>query len=207
MAVTSDNSRKAGHQDQVLLKGSPYHGSPEIASAQLKNGHWAFGSKKLVARLLSPKVSLWRYSLEAWPIALIPSVLLFVLASGLLALAGVSLESIAPPAREVSVSTFLGAVIFAPIVETLVLIGGIKILGCISSRPVVVAMMSALVWGILHGIFGALWFFGAVWSFFVFSCAYLAWRDRSFKAGFIAASVPHALVNLTAMSILLFKPV
>lgn len=207
MALTSDNSREAGHQDQFLLKGSPHHGSQEIASAQLKNGHWAFGSKKLVARLLSPKVSLWRYCLEAWPIALIPSVLLFVLATGLLALAGVSLESIAPPAREVSVSTFLGAVIFAPIVETLVLIGGIKILGSISSRPVVVAMMSALAWGFFHGIFGALWFFGTVWSFFVLSCAYLAWRDRSFKAGFIAASVPHALVNLTAMCMLLFKPV
>ena len=42
-----------------------------------------FRSTKLVARLLSPKVSLWRYSLEAWPIALIPSVLLFALAAGL----------------------------------------------------------------------------------------------------------------------------
>lgn len=199
--------QKRGHQNQFPLKGSPHHGSAQIASAQLKNGHWTFGSKKLVARLLSPKVPLWRYSLEAWPIALIPSVLLFVLASGLLALAGVSLESVAPPAREVSVSTFLGVVIFAPIVETLVLIGGIKILGSISSRHAAVAMMSALAWGFFHGIFGALWFFGTVWSFFVFSCAYLAWRSQSFKAGFIAASVPHALINLTAMCMLLLKPV
>lgn len=205
--MTSENSRKAGHQDQFRLKSSPHHESPEITSAPLKNGPWACRSKKLVARLLSPNISLWRYSLEAWPIALIPSVLLFALATGLLALAGVSLESVAPPAREVSVSSFLGVVIFAPIVETLVLIGGIKILGSISSRPVVVAMMSALAWGFFHGIFGALWFFGTVWSFFVLSCAYLAWRDRSLRAGFIAASVPHALVNLTAMCMLLLKPV
>ncbi len=189
------------------MKGSAHQGSSEIASAQPKNGHRVFRSTKLVARLLSPKVSLWRYSLEAWPIALIPSVLLFALAAGLFALLGFSLESIAAPAREVSVSNFLGAVIFAPIVETLVLIGGIKILGSVSSRPVVVAMLSALVWGLFHGSFGALWFFGTVWSFFVLSCAYLAWRGRSFKAGFIAASVPHALVNLTAMSIIVLETV
>ena len=207
MAVSSENSRKAGHQDQFRSKSSPHHESPEITSAPLKTGPWAFRSRKLVARLLSPNISLWRYSLEAWPIALIPSVLLLVLAAGLFALAGVSFESVAPPAREVSVSSFLGVVIFAPIVETLILIGGIKVLGSISSCPVVVAMMSALVWGLLHGSFGALWFFGSVWSFFVLSCAYLAWRDQSFIAGFIAASVPHVLVNLTAMSMLLLKPV
>ena len=200
------NDQKGGHQNQFLLKGSPHHGSPEIASAQLKNGHWIFRRIKLVSRLLSPKVSLWRYSLEVWPIALIPSVLLFVLATGLFALAGVSLESITPPAREVSVSNFLGVVIFAPSVETLILIGGIKVLESISSRPVVVAMMSALVWGLFHGSFGALWFFGTVWSFFVFSCAYLAWRCRSFQAGFIAASVPHVLVNLTSMCIIVLDP-
>ena len=201
------DDRKGGHRNQFLLKGSPHHGSREFASAQLRNGHWSFQSIKLGTRLLSPKVSLWRYSLEAWPIALIPSVLLIVLATGLFALAGVSLESIAPPAREVSILNFLGVVIFAPIVETLVLIGGIKILGNISRRPVVVAMMSALVWGLLHGSFGALWFFGTVWSFFVFSCAYLAWRCQSFKAGFIAASVPHALVNLTSICVIVLETV
>jgi hypothetical protein len=93
-------------------------------------------------------------------------------------------------------------VIFAPIVETLVLIGGIKVLELISRRSVVLAMLSALAWGLLHGSLGALWFFGTIWSFFVFSCAYLAWRSRSFQAGFIAASMPHALVNLTAMCLI-----
>jgi hypothetical protein len=98
-------------------------------------------------------------------------------------------------------------VIFAPIVETFVLIGGIKLLEIISSRPVVLAMLSALVWGLLHGSFATLWFFGTVWSFFVFSSAYLAWRSRSFKAGFIAASMPHALVNLTSMCVIMLGTV
>ena len=170
----------------------------------LLDGHWLLGDMKPFTRLLTPDVPQWKYALEAWPIALMPSALLLALAMGTFTIAGVPLESIAPPDSGSSVSAIFGEVIFAPVVETLFLALGVNILGSFSDRPWVVAVLSALGWGSLHAIFGAIWFFGTVWSFFVFSCAYLAWRCRSFKAGFVAASVPHAFVNLSAMSWVMF---
>jgi len=92
------------------------------------------------------------------------------------------------------------AVVVAPVVETALL--GLLVRGLLklSSRPIFVATISALTWGALHGAFGLLWFFGTVWSFFVFSCAYIGWRERSSREAFIAAAAPHALVNLVVMS-------
>jgi hypothetical protein len=55
--------------------------------------------------------------------------------------------------------------------------------------------------GGFHAAFGVIWFFGTVWSFLVFSCAYIGWRPVSFKEAFLAAWIPHVLINLTAMSI------
>lgn len=161
----------------------------------------AFMFIRPIKRLLSPSVPLWRYCLEAWPIALIPSGLLVILAFGVFMLVGTPIEMVAAPSRTASLSDFFGVVIFAPIMETFILAGVLNVLGRMVGRPVVVAMLSACFWGLFHGFFGALWFFGSVWSFFVFSCAYLAWRESSFKASFVAASVPHALVNLTAMAL------
>lgn len=58
---------------------------------------------------------------------------------------------------------------------------------------------SALAWGGLHAWFHPLWFFGTVWSFYVFSLGYLAWRPVSYKHALGAAAVPHALVNASAL--------
>jgi hypothetical protein len=52
----------------------------------------------------------------------------------------------------------------------------------------------------LHALLDPLWFFGTVWSFFVMSCAFLGWRKCSYRRAFIAASVPHVLINLTVMT-------
>jgi len=63
----------------------------------------------------------------------------------------------------------------------------------------VVATLSALVWGCLHGLADPLFFgkfFGTVWNFFVYSCAYLAWRKVSFAHAYVATATPHALHNL-----------
>lgn len=62
------------------------------------------------------------------------------------------------------------------------------------------AASSAVIWGLAHALFGALWFFGTVWAFFVFSCAYMAWRKVSFWHGYAAATAPHAAINLLAFA-------
>jgi hypothetical protein len=81
--------------------------------------------------------------------------------------------------------------------ETLLLAFVLNILSNWIKPKLPVAAISALLWGGLHGLYAPIWFFGTVWSFFVFSCAFLAWRERSFRAAFVAAALPHALVNLT----------
>ena len=45
-----------------------------------------------------------------------------------------------------------------------------------------------------------LWFVGTAWSFFVFSCLYLTWRRVSFRHAYVAALVPHMLINGTVMA-------
>lgn len=97
---------------------------------------------------------------------------------------------------------FFGAVVFAPVFETFMLAGLLGVLLSTSLRPTACAAISAVLWGGFHGLFGALWFFGTAWSFFVFSCGYISWRRASFRHGFLAAAVPHALVNSIAILLL-----
>lgn len=152
--------------------------------------------------LFNPTIPLWRYCLLAFPLAIIPSVLFSVTARQLFVLAGVNVNLISPPDRSVSLFEVFGSVVFAPVVETLLLALLIEGLCELSQRAIFIAVVSATLWGILHGTFGALWFFGTAWSFFVFSCAYLRWRKQSFGRAFVAAAVPHALGNATAYSLL-----
>jgi membrane protease YdiL (CAAX protease family) len=152
--------------------------------------------------LFTPSLPLWRYCLLAWPIALVPSVALVAGAYSLLALAGANMAELGPPERSTTLAAVLGTVVFAPVVETLALAALLRLLSSLSENATLVAAASAVVWGCLHALFGALWFFGTVWSFFVFSCAYLAWRKASFRQALVAACVPHALVNLTSVALL-----
>ncbi|MDD2924563.1 hypothetical protein [Rhodoferax sp.] len=96
----------------------------------------------------------------------------------------------------------LGLVVVAPVIETLLLAAILWVLSLLSQNLLLVAAASAVIWAGFHATFGALWFFGTVWSFFVFSCAYLTWRKVSFPRAYFAAALPHAFVNLTVVLIL-----
>jgi len=121
---------------------------------------------------------------------------------GSMALLGIAvfvndLFQIAPPLHGSvelpSIWTIFGNLVFAPIVETVLLIGFLKILVCIGLREVVAISVSAIVWGALHGTLEPLRFFGSIWSFAVFGYSYFFWRDR--HRGFAATSITHGLVN------------
>ena len=152
--------------------------------------------------LLEPEIPLWQYALLAFPLALTVSALLFSAAYAFVIAIGVYSQSLMPPDRTVSLSELLGSVLFAPLVETLLLAGVLRLLTLCTQNPVRLAICSALIWGALHGFAGALWFFGTASSFFVYSCAYLAWRKISFAHAFVAAVLPHALINATVMALL-----
>jgi membrane protease YdiL (CAAX protease family) len=153
----------------------------------------------LLRFLTQPRQPLWKFCALAYLTALAPSLALYSCAYFVVGAVGADAQAIQAPPRAASLSEFLGAVIFAPLVETAIL--GLLLRGLLSvfKTPLLVAALSALLWGAMHATFGLLWFFGTVWSFFVFSCAYVAWRQRSLHEAYISAAVPHAMVNLTAM--------
>ena len=151
------------------------------------------------ALLFDTSMPLWRYCLLAFPIALLPSLALFASANVILRALVVDPDHFQAPQIHATVLDAFGAVVFSPITETLLLAGGLSILSNFSKRKLPLAVASAIGWGCLHALFGALWFFGTVWSFFVFSFAYLTWRECGFARAFTVAAVPHALVNLTVV--------
>jgi len=149
--------------------------------------------------------SLPLHCLLAWPVALLPSVALLGLVYGLLQLLGIDSTTFEPPEHQFTLGQVLNTVVFAPLVETLLLGAGLWLLTRLSRRPLFVAAASSVLWGCLHGAFGLIWFFGTFWSFYIFSCSYLAWRPSSWWGAYAAAAVPHALINLTAMGMLALR--
>jgi len=128
------------------------------------------------------------------------SALLAGIANGVAALMGISVEENTPN-FEIGAMMFIFVVIVGPLVETLLLAGLFLVmprrLGVIKR-----AIISAILWGGVHALSAPLWFFGTVFSFFVFSCSYLTWRKKSFAHGFLAAMLPHIMVNLFACTLL-----
>lgn len=139
------------------------------------------------------------YCLVAWHFALIPSILLVVLAYAVFSGAGADVSALQKPARDIAQRNVWMTVLFAPLIETLALALGIKLLGLVTRRREAIAITSALAWGALHASFYPMWFFGTAWSFYVFSRGYLAWQPVSYKHALGAAAVPHALVNSSAL--------
>lgn len=150
-----------------------------------------------------PTASLLRYSLIAVPLALIPSIALFSAVLGSLILCGADVSLLMRPVEVVSWGRAFGAIVFAPIAETFLLAGLLALLSMPPLRPAWIPIAAAILFGCLHGMSAALWFFGTVWSFFVFSCAFLVWRKFSFRQAFLAAALPHAMLNAVVMLVLL----
>ncbi len=146
--------------------------------------------------LTEPRLPLWKYSIAAFPIALIPSVAIYAGVYLLLSALGTEVSGMLPPARSSGIGEFVGTVVLAPIAETAVLALLVRGLLALTDRHFLIATVSGLLWGALHATLGLLWFFGTAWSFFVFSSAYLGWRKQSLHEAFAAAAIPHMLVNL-----------
>lgn len=129
--------------------------------------------------------------------------MLYASASALVEAAGFHTELMQAPPRSATPLEFVAAVVLAPLVETWLLGLTLALIARFAKQPVLVATLAALAWGCLHGLYGWLWFFGTAWSFFVFSCAFLAWRGHSYRRAFTAAAATHALVNLAAMLVIM----
>jgi hypothetical protein len=154
--------------------------------------------------LLAPDMPLWRYCLLAFLLSDIPAFILVGAIHGIFALAGLDTFGLSGPDRRATLGEAFGVILFAPVAETLLLALGLKALSAMTQRTSLIVTASAVAWGGLHAISGALRLFGPAWSFFVYSCAYLAWRKKSFGHAFLAAAVPHALGNTIVWMIIYF---
>ena len=149
------------------------------------------------ALMAQPDGRLLRRSLINYVLAFGGSCALGIIAYGVAIMAGIPAEALETPGVKINLRDFIGAVVFAPLVETLILAALLALMPRrwgIASK----AITSAMIWGGLHAMAAPFWFFGTVFSFFVFSCSYLVWRQKSFACGFAIAALPHALINLSA---------
>jgi hypothetical protein len=150
---------------------------------------------------MEPRGGLFEYCFVAWHAALIPSVLIVLAAHALFSHSGADISALQKPAGDLQSRKLWIALLAAPLIETLVLGAVLELLRFATPRRQVLALVSALAWGGAHAWFHPLWFFGTVWSFYVFSRGWLAWQPVSYKHAFAAAAVPHALVNSSALAV------
>jgi hypothetical protein len=149
--------------------------------------------------LLSNKISFPKYVCITFFTAFLPAVCLSVLVLTCADL--LNLKYANPPKLSISWVTFWVAIVFAPILETYLLILSLHILRSFKIEGLKLAIIAAIFWGLLHGIQSWPSFFSPSWGFFILSIAYETWRLTTFKKAFAAAAIPHALNNLFAMLI------
>lgn len=142
----------------------------------------------LPVALFEPQKPL-RYVALAWACAFLPSLLLSAIASQLL-------PDRAPDFPKVDPGLLLFLlVVFAPVVETLIMGAVLLILERVAGL-VPAVLLSSLGWGIAHSLQAAAWGLVIWWPFLIFSIAFLTWKQRSLAAAFGLPMLVHALQNL-----------
>ncbi|WP_310469116.1 CPBP family intramembrane glutamic endopeptidase [Sphingomonas sp.] len=124
-----------------------------------------------------------------WATAFFPSLLLGALLQGVM-------PDAARPEFNVSGLAAIGAlVLFAPIVETLIM-GAVLLILLRLVSPTWAVILSAIGWGLAHSSFAPVWGLVIWWPFLVFSTLFVVWRQRSLLAAFAVPAIVHALQNL-----------
>lgn len=92
-------------------------------------------------------------------------------------------------------TAFVLLVLFAPVVETLIMAAILSIMARFMSATTAV-LSSALLWGIAHSLQAAVWGLVIWWPFLIFSTLFMVWRQHSLFVGLAMAATCHALQNL-----------
>ena len=101
----------------------------------------------------------------------------------------------APDFQMKGLGALLLLVVFAPLLETLIMAGFLSLL-LRFMPPVAAILVSAAGWGIAHSLQAVGWGLVIWWPFLIFSTLYVVWRQRGFWAGVGVAATTHALQNL-----------
>ena len=124
-----------------------------------------------------------------WLTAFIPSIMLALLAATLFP----SAEK--PQFNVDGLTAIFALVIFAPVVETLIMAAVLGVLQMML-RPATAVLVSAAGWGIAHSLAAPTWGLVIWWPFLVFSTLFVVWRQRSLWLALAMPMAVHALQNL-----------
>jgi len=125
----------------------------------------------------------------SWLTTFLPSI-------GLAALIGLIAPDVAQPKFDITgpMAIFL-LVVFAPVVETLIMGSVLSVLLRVMP-PAAGVVASAIGWGIAHSLMAPIWGLTIWWPFLIFSALFVVWRRQGWwLAAGLVASV-HALHNL-----------
>lgn len=126
----------------------------------------------------------------AWATAFFPSIVLAWI-----------LSKIAPGAETPAFEglspalVLFAVVIFAPVVETLIM-GTVLLLLLRVVSPTIAVLISAVGWGVAHSLQVPMWGLTIWWPFLVLSTLFVAYRERSLVAAFALPAIVHAMQNL-----------
>lgn len=90
---------------------------------------------------------------------------------------------------------FFLLVLFAPLVETLIM-GGVLSLLLRVTTPAIAIVLSAIGWGVAHSSEALGWGLVIWWPFLIFSTLFVVWRQRGFWVAVGIVTATHALQNV-----------
>lgn len=96
---------------------------------------------------------------------------------------------------EFDLGGFFAVAIMGPIVETAILSVFLLILFKSKLTPYQCCILSAFLWGTLHGAIAPVKFLTASWTFFIFSISFWLWKKNGYTQSFLAAALPHIILN------------
>ena len=120
-----------------------------------------------------------------------------------------ALQLLAPDAQppefgKMSVPAAIGLlVLFAPILETLIMGGALLVLLRVL-RPTWAVIASAIGWGVAHSLAVPIWGLVIWWPFLIFSILFVVWRERSLWLAFAMPIAVHGLQNLVPALLLAY---
>ena len=95
----------------------------------------------------------------------------------------------------ITTNNFLMTVLFAPLIETLLMIPTISISGLFFKNYKYVAAMNALIWAGFHCVKSPFHGIGVIWPFYLFSLSYLCWEKKSLRHALFITMLIHSLYN------------
>ena len=132
------------------------------------------------------------YTLRAWLIAAVPSLLYFF------ALVHLGVDSLRPPARALDVAYAGYSILVAPLLETALMFPLAFLLAPMIPRQGIRIVLLAAICALAHRIGGG-WeqVFASFWPFLIYSVTLTEWLKRSKGAAFVLTALVHALYNAT----------